>query len=171
MGYAGGTSSNPTYVKIGDHMESIQVRFDPRVLPFERLLRIIWQEHDFSHQRPSRQYMNAVFYHSKEQEDQISKSMNNLSGRVETEIEPYSGFYPAEDYHQKFYLQRHLEVKKEFSFFYPDFDSFVASTSSARVNGFLGGYGSRADLEKILPKLGLSSKISDLLRRKTERRT
>ncbi len=147
-------------------METIQIRFDPKILSFEELLKIFWSEHDYSRQSASRQYMNAIFYHSLEQKEMIEKSLKKLPGRVETEIASYESFYPAEDYHQKFYLQRYPEIKNEYMSFYAAFHAFVASTSAARVNGFLGGYGNRYHLERILPELGLSSKSGKLLLKK-----
>lgn len=156
VGYSGGTTRNPVYHRIGDHMESIQVRFDPGKISYEDLLKVFWQEHDYSRQPASRQYMNAVFYHTREQKEALETSLKELPGRVETETARFSAFYPAEDYHQKFYLQRHLEIKNELMSFFQDFESFVLSTSAARVNGFLGGYGSGHDFERIFPELGLS---------------
>jgi len=159
VGYSGGTSKNPSYHRIGDHMESIQVRFDPGKISYEDLLKVFWQEHDYSRQPASRQYMNAVFYHTREQKEALETSLKELPGRVETEIARFSAFYPAEDYHQKFYLQRHREIKKELMSLYPDFDSFVLSTSAARINGFLGGYGTSDDFERMFSELGLPPEI------------
>ena len=166
VGYSGGTSKDPAYHRIGDHMESLQVRFDPEVLSYQDLLKVFWQEHDYSRQPASRQYMNAVFYHTREQKEVLEKSLKKLPGRVETEVLLFSAFYPAEDYHQKFYLQRHLEIKKELRSFYQDFESFVRSTSAARVNGFLGGYGSRDDFERIFPEIGLSPEALKIIGRR-----
>jgi methionine-S-sulfoxide reductase len=164
VGYSGGTSSNPTYHRIGDHMETLQISFDPGIVSYDALLRIFWMEHDHTRQPWSRQYMNAVFYHSDEQKEKIIKSMDSLPGKVRTELIPYSRFYAAEDYHQKFYLQRHPEITKEYLEAFPSFNGFVASAAVARVNGILGGYGSRDWFEEIVDLLGLSRKAEDFLR-------
>ena len=170
VGYCGGRTRNPSYHRIGDHMEGIQVRYDPLVLSYDQLLEIFWSEHDYSRQPLSRQYMNAVFVHNQKQKEAVLQSMGKLPGKVETEVNEFAGFYRAEDYHQKFYLQRYPEVKRDFLDIYPDFREFTSSTAAARVNGFLGGYGSRSDLEKIIPDLGLSTGTIELLRSKTRNR-
>jgi peptide-methionine (S)-S-oxide reductase len=46
VGYAGGSSPNPTYQSIGDHSETIEITFDPSLLSYERLLDLFWEGHD-----------------------------------------------------------------------------------------------------------------------------
>lgn len=163
VGYGGGTSADPTYHNIGDHMETLQIRFDPQVVTYAQLLNLFWKEHDYTVQPWSRQYMNAVFYHNDEQKKHLMHSMEKLPGTIRTEILELSRFYPAEDYHQKFYLQRHSDITSEFRNMFPDFWDFVRSASAARVNGILGGYGSRKMVRNILPGLGLSKELSSFL--------
>lgn len=162
-GYAGGTTTDPDYQNMGDHMESVRVRYDPEVVSFQQLLDYFWSEHDHTVQPWSRQYMNAVLYSSDKQRQLALKSASALKGTVRTEIIELDRFYPAENYHQKFYLQRHNLIFQEFRNMYPVFREFRASTAAARVNGVLGGYGSRQKLEKIIPLLGLSQGSADYL--------
>jgi len=79
-----------------------------------------------------------------------------LGRNIVTEISPFSGFYLAEDYHQKYYLRQYSDLVKEFSAIYPDTGDFISSTAVARVNGYVGGYGTLESLEKELDSLGLS---------------
>ena len=60
--------------------------------------------------------------------------------KLYTEIIPFTRFYLAEDYHQKFRLRRELDIYEEFRFMYPKEGDFINSTSAARVNGYLAGY-------------------------------
>jgi peptide-methionine (S)-S-oxide reductase len=84
---------------------------------------------------------------------------------VHTEIVPYNGFTPAENYHQKHSLQQFPEFLEELVRIYPSPADFVASTAVARVNGYLGGEGSYEALLKEKDSLGLpSARIEDLLR-------
>ena len=59
-----------------------------------------------------------------------------------TEVLPLETFYYAEDYHQKYILQRHKGLIKTFRDVYPEFKAFIDSTSAARLNGFAAGSGS-----------------------------
>ena len=38
VGYAGGTTENPTYHDLGDHTECVQIDYDPRALSFDQVL-------------------------------------------------------------------------------------------------------------------------------------
>jgi hypothetical protein len=69
---------------------------------------------------------------------------------------PYSGFYRAEDYHQKYRLRNKTDFLKEYLAIYPDPDDFVNSTAVTRMNGYVGGHGTVAALERELDSLGLS---------------
>lgn len=83
--------------------------------------------------------------------------------KLYTEIVPFTRFYLAEDYHQKFRLRRELDILEEFRLMYPKEGNFVNSTSAARVNGYLAGYGTYADLTRELGSLGLSERAGEKL--------
>lgn len=160
MGYTGGTKKNPTYYKLGDHIETIQIDYDPTQISYQKLLDIFWNSHSPVRQAWSRQYMSAIFFHNDEQERLASKTKDREAARIKgtifTEILPASQFYPAEAYHQKYWLQQVPDLVKEFRVMYPATDDFVASTAAARVNGYLAGYGTFADLKEVLNSFGLS---------------
>ena len=108
VGYAGGTKKNPSYYDLGDHTETIEITFDPKIISFEELLNHFWKEHDPTEQHVT-QYKSAIFYQNKEQfvlAEKSKKEIEKKLGReVATDIEKAAIFYPAEEYHQK-YLQK-----------------------------------------------------------------
>jgi peptide-methionine (S)-S-oxide reductase len=161
VGYAGGTTENPTYYNLGDHTESIQIEYDPAVISYEELLDVFWASHDPFRQPWSRQYMAIVFTHDDEQERQAIEGRDRLAAgmgqKVTTEIVPFSRFYLAEDYHQKYRLQQDPVLVREFRAIYPSTQDFVDSTAAARVNGYVAGYGSLEMLRDELDSLGLST--------------
>lgn len=104
----------------------------------------------------------AVFYHNREQEklamERRESIAANTDGKVHTEIIPYSKFYLAEPYHQKYQLQLNRNLMREFKAIYAaNEEDFVNSTAAARVNGYLGGHGSLSQLQEELSGLGLSA--------------
>lgn len=167
MGYAGGTKANPTYRSLGDHTETLQLDFDPGKISYEELLVLFWDSHNPVSEPYSRQYMSIVFYHDQEQENQARrlKALREeaLGQSLFTEIVPADGFYLAEDYHQKYYLQNNRVLIREMKAYYPDFQELVDSMAAARVNGYAAGYGSATALERDLPDLGLSSRAQNEL--------
>lgn len=167
MGYAGGTSKNPTYHNLDGHTESIQLDFDPNKVTFQELLDIFWQSHDPFVQVPYRQYMSIIFYHDKEQKRLALESKKRLEDqkkrRIYTEIRPADHFTLAEGYHQKFYLSKAPDILQEFRMIYPKLRDFVDSTAAARVNGYLGGNGDAVSLRQDLPGLGLSPRAQKRL--------
>jgi methionine-S-sulfoxide reductase len=167
VGYAGGTKKNPTYHSLGDHTETIQIDFDPEKIPYERLLDIFWASHDPTSKSWSRQYKAVIFYHDEEQKKLAAATRDRLAAKlgtkIHTEILPSEGFYLAEPYHQKYRLRSVRDIMAEYSAMYPLDDDFVNSTAAARVNGYLGGYGSPELVKSEIGELGLSPGASKKL--------
>lgn len=82
-----------------------------------------------------------------------------------TKVLPFTGFTRAEDYHQKYRLRRDPVLMKAFRELFPEERSFVDSTTAARVNGFLAGFGDPADYCGEMPLWGLSAEAWIILRR------
>ena len=160
VGYAGGSTTNPTYYNLGDHSEAIQIDFDPSRISYRELLNVFWKGHDPTSGSWSRQYRQAIFYHNEQQRKVAMETRDKLasetSRRITTAIEPYSGFYLAEDYHQKHSLRSYPEIMAEFRAIFPDIKSLLNSTAVTRVNGYLGGNGSCGSLKKEIESFGLS---------------
>ena len=118
-GYSGGTPETAKYKIVSsgqtDHAEVIQVEFDPARIPYEDILEVFWRTHDPT--TPNRQgadvgpqYRSAIFYHTPEQHEiaeaykQQFNESGDFAGPIVTEITPFESFYPAEGYHQNYFL-------------------------------------------------------------------
>ena len=160
VGYAGGTSPDPTYEAIGDHSEAIEIEFDPKLISYRDLLAVFWKAHDPAYRSISRQYRAAFFWSGDEQRGLAEQSRllaeKSAPRGVMTALEPLRRFTPAEDYHQKYYLRSAREVAEAYHRIYPDERDFTASTAIARVNGFLGGHGGPVRLAEEIDSLGLA---------------
>jgi methionine-S-sulfoxide reductase len=119
-GYTGGSVEDPTYEQVTTgttgHAEAVQISYDPGQISYDELLTIYWRTVDptdaggQNYDRGS-QYRTAVFYHDDEQRALAEASREALadSGRFDqpivTEVLEAAPFYPAEEYHQDFYLK------------------------------------------------------------------
>jgi peptide-methionine (S)-S-oxide reductase len=121
VGYEGGHVDNPTYEQVCSgttgHAEVTQVTFDPAQVSYEKLVDLFWDVHDptqMNRQGPDvgEQYRSVVFTHSPEQVEIATRSkaraQQRFSQPIVTTIEPATGFWMAEDYHQC-YLQKRSE--------------------------------------------------------------
>jgi len=167
VGYTGGTKKNPTYHDLDGHSEAVQMDYDPTVISYEKLLAVFWDSHDPISPAWSTQYKAAVFFHTDEQkrlaEESKRREETRVKGRIVTEILPAGEFTWAEDYHQKYLLRSERDLLRELSAIYPKEKDFVNSTAAARINGYLDGYGTLAELQEDLPGLGLSAEATKRL--------
>lgn len=119
VGYTGGKMKNPTYEEVctdeTGHAEAVQIEYDPKIVPYEKLLDAFWTIHDptqKNRQGPDEgtQYRSAIFYHTEEQKKIAEKSLKEEQKKYEekiaTEITKATVFYPAEEYHQKYLMKR-----------------------------------------------------------------
>lgn len=117
VGYTGGKLTNPTYEDVctdrTGHAEAIQIKYDPKEISYRELLELFWSIHNpttKNRQGPDigTQYRSSIFYHTADQEKiakEVKQELDNskFQNKIVTEIVPASIFYPAEDYHQKYY--------------------------------------------------------------------
>ena len=120
VGYTGGVTPRPTYEQVSTgrtgHAEAIEVIYNPQKISYAELLDHFWRSIDPTDPRgqfadKGSQYRTAVFYHDDTQKRLAQESKEKLaqSGKFErsiaTEIVPASEFFPAEGYHQKYYVK------------------------------------------------------------------
>lgn len=120
-GYAGGHTHHPTYREVCSdetgHAEVVLVEYDSSLISFENLLDAFWGCHNpttLNRQGADSgsQYRSVIFFNTSQQEMSAKRSREALqkSGQwrdpIVTEILPAPVFYPAEEYHQR-YFEKH----------------------------------------------------------------
>ena len=115
VGYIGGHKDNPTYAEVcmhtTGHIEALEVVFDPSLISYEDLTKLFFEIHDptqVNRQGPDvgEQYKSAIFYKNTQQKETAEKLISILKSKgfkVVTELNKATTFWPAEDYHQKYY--------------------------------------------------------------------
>ena len=127
-GYTGGTSKNPSYEQVCSgktgHAEAIRIEFDPAQVSFRDLMTVFFATHDpttLNRQGNDvgTQYRSAIFFADEQQKAEAAKFIKELeetlSNPIVTSLEPLAEFYPAEDYHQKFYASNPYQPYCQYS--------------------------------------------------------
>lgn len=125
-GYTAGSTVNPSYEQVSSgstgHTEAVKVVYDPSKVSYAKLLEVFWRNIDPT--ALNRQFCDvgdmyrSGIYPADDEQRQLAQSSKKAlqdSGRfpggIATEIEPASAFYPAEDYHQDYYLKNPVRYK------------------------------------------------------------
>ncbi len=124
-GYIGGYKANPSYKEVSNgktgNLEAVQVLYDPAIVSYEKLLDVFWRnidpfDDDGQFCDKGNQYKAAIFYHDENQrllaeasKSKIQKKLPNKS--IVTTIRVAGKFFPAEDYHQDYYLKNPIKYK------------------------------------------------------------
>lgn len=118
-GYAGGHAAHPTYEQVCSettgHAETIQVVFDPNIISYSDLLGVFFHVHDPTTQDRQGEdtgasYRSMIFYTNPAQRAEAEKAIQAVqaahlySAPVVTQVTPLTAFYPAEEYHQDYYV-------------------------------------------------------------------
>jgi len=98
----------------GGDAESIQIKFNPSIISYGKILEVFWATHDPTTMNRQgadvgTQYRSVIFYHSEKQKEEALRSKEKMeqSGKfkdkIVTQIVPFDKLYKAESYHQNFY--------------------------------------------------------------------
>jgi peptide-methionine (S)-S-oxide reductase len=117
-GYSGGSAATAHYEMVGTeqtgHAESVQITYDPKQISYGKILQIFFSvahnPTELNYQGPDTgpSYRSAIFYANDEQKRVAEAYIAQLDkahvfpAAIVTKLEPFKGFYPAEDYHQDF---------------------------------------------------------------------
>lgn len=117
VGYTGGNKLNPTYAEVchgnTHYIEAIRVLYDPEKITYEQLTRYFFEIHDPTQLNRQgsdigEQYSSVIFYYDNNQKSvtqNLISILNNKGFNIVTKVLPISIFWPAEDYHQDYYLK------------------------------------------------------------------
>ena len=142
VGYAGGTTVDPTYRALGDHTEVLQVDYDPDRCSYRDLLDIAVRSHDPRREVRKAQYRNVLFAESAAQRETLHDHLAGVGldpDAIATRVERLSRFYPAEDYHQKYDLRSDPSLSGVFEDAGYDDTALRESPAAAKLNGLAGG--------------------------------
>jgi peptide-methionine (S)-S-oxide reductase len=124
-GYSGGHVDDPSYKEVSNgktgHFEVVQVTYAPTIISYEKLLEVFWRNIDpFDNEGQfcdkGEQYKAVIFY-GNEQEKQLAEASRQAvvakfpGKNVVTAVNPAGKFYPAEGYHQDYYLKNAYKYK------------------------------------------------------------
>jgi peptide-methionine (S)-S-oxide reductase len=121
VGYAGGSTEDPGYEEVctgrTGHAEVVEVEFDPEIVSYEQILDVFFGMHDPT--TPNRQgpdigsqYRSLILTEGPDQDAAARRVKRDFdaggrySAPIVTEIAPAGPFYPAEEYHQR-YFEKH----------------------------------------------------------------
>ena len=125
-GYTDGMTKNPTYEEVSSgrtgHAESVEVKFDPSKVSYEKLLDVFWVNHDptyidrqfcdhGSQYRPGIYYLNEAQKKSAEASKAKYEKLKKFPQPILTPIKAATQFWPAEEYHQDFYKKNPVHYK------------------------------------------------------------
>jgi peptide methionine sulfoxide reductase msrA/msrB len=121
VGYTGGKKQQPTYQDVCSgstgHYEAVRVVYNPELLDYKKLTQYFFEIHDAKQhdgQGPDigEQYKSVIFYYDDQQKmiaEDIIKQLKNMNYNVATKLLPVTTFWPAEGYHQDYYVKQHKQ--------------------------------------------------------------
>ena len=121
-GYIGGSVENPTYEQVSSgrtgHLEAVKIEYDPAKISYEKLLEVFWRNIDPLDGRgqfcdKGEQYTSAIFALDEAQRKAAEASLTklDLDGEIQTTVRPGAKFYPAEEYHQDYYIKNPVRYR------------------------------------------------------------
>lgn len=165
---------DPTYRAIADYTETTQIEFDPKAVTYAELLQMFWDGHN-AFRPASAQYSSFIFVHDAAQRAAAQASFEAAEkehGRKPaTVIREASDFYVGEFYHQKYYIQRYSDLTAALAavdgiddLSACSVDAFADSAVVSKMNAYVGGYGTRRQMEEDLKVFKIPAAVADDLR-------
>ncbi|HXI13516.1 MAG TPA: peptide-methionine (S)-S-oxide reductase MsrA [Thermoanaerobaculia bacterium] len=125
-GYTAGSVANPSYEQVSaggtGHTEAVQIVYDPRRISYGQLLDVFWKNIDpltanAQFCDSGSQYRSGIYFHDEGQRQLAEQTKRNIDQSkrfdrpVVTEVQKATQFYPAEEYHQNYYIKNPVRYK------------------------------------------------------------
>lgn len=123
VGYSGGSKETATYEQVSSgttqHLEVIQVTYDPTQVSYRMLVDIYFENVDPTDDGGQfadrgNHYKTAIFYTDEGQKLAAEESKAAITAKfsphpITVRVSPGTTFYAAEDYHQKYYAKNSMQ--------------------------------------------------------------
>ncbi len=157
-----------------DHTEIVQIDFHPKEISFAEILDYFGTFHNPFSKPWSSQYDSLILYSSELQKKLAlawrEKWESEKGQKIHTRIEPLDKFCWAEDYHQKYFLQRVPPVWKEWKKNFSNIYDFANSYGSMILNSYFGGF-LGSEFFDLLHEFDFSEKVLSFFQKKGWRKT
>lgn len=166
VGFTGGRLPNPSYSAIGDHVETVEVLYDPKQISYERLLDYFWSHHNAHAQPIFRQYASAIFtVDDSQRATAVAVRKRRQSSGTDQEplltaVLPLERFYPAEAAHQKYYLSADEKLLAALP---RQGEDRLRTRLASKLNAVAGRTGEREQVRTSLVALGLAPETSEAI--------
>ncbi len=170
MGYSGGKSPNPSYKVVDFHSEVVEIDYDPQIISYGELIDIFFEAHNET-LRPYDQRVKSLIFYRNQDEHEIAKAKLNQirlttpeDESVFTELKAFEIFYLAEEEHQNRSLKLEVSLYDELTQIFETDERILLSVLASKLNGYIYGYGTEENAERLLEMSGLSQTSKDRVR-------
>lgn len=162
VGYAGGSSINPSYTNLGLHTEVVEIDYDPEIISYSDLIDEFFDAHNETLRPYDQRVKSLVFYRDKDEFEIAKSKLEKIRVEAETgksvytELKEFSVFYIAEEKNQNRSLKTEISLYEEIKSKFGSEKKVLLSVLASKLNGVVYGYGSAEKAEEILSKSALS---------------
>ena len=164
VGFAGGSSPEPSYTSQGNHAETVEVAYDPQRTSYKELLKHFWKHHN-PHAKPVFDSSASAIFIADSQDKKVAEMAKSewLAAHPNTSlsssIREIKQFYPARTEQQKHYLQQDPILLESL----PQYDEILHTPLATKLNSVSGRGGERQALSQSLSGFGISSEAQKIL--------
>lgn len=166
VGYAGGTTDNPTYKNIGNHAETLKVLYNPEIVSYEELVNYYIEITEVNNRPISGQYRYIIFYDNETQKEHIKEveAKQREAEEIYFDVKELDKFFVAEDYHQKYQVRSNEKLYNKLMEIFKNEQSFIDSHIATKLNSFRSGFINNQEINQIIDDSYLSPIYPDKIK-------